>query len=44
LISKRANQPASATPAALAGLLKQLRQVVGGNMPPALDAFYRALP
>ena len=44
LISKRANQPAPATPPALAGLLKQLRQVVGSDMPPALDAFYRALP
>jgi len=44
LISKRADQPASATPQALSGLLKQLRQAVGAGMPPALDGFYRALP
>jgi len=44
LISKRAKQPASATPANLSSLLKQLRQAVGADMPPALDAFYRALP
>jgi hypothetical protein len=44
LISKRANQPAPATPQALSGLLKQLRQAVGAGMPPALDGFYRALP